>query len=106
MTTDWIEHHGKSDPDLPAGTLVMIRCRSGVTSDICPFEDFGIEDIEGKLAKSWWVHQGEWFDITHYRIVRPAAPAPRHPEMTARDVGSVIETGYMNRLMPPEGDEE
>lgn len=103
MADDWITHHGRGMPDLPLDAEVHLRLRDGTEDTALDLPDtvrFYASGIE-----NWWVHQGAWFDITHYRIARPAAPTLSNPALTARDVGSVIEMGYANRLMPPEGGE-
>ena len=67
----WIEHDGKSDPDLAPGTLVTFRCRDGYEDNVpSPFEGLS-HTGEGEWRRSWWVHKGAYNDITHYRVVTP-----------------------------------
>lgn len=69
----WIEHDGKSDPDLAPGTLVTFRCRDGYEdNEPAPFEGLcSTCNGNGNWSRSWWVHTGTNNDITHYRVVQP-----------------------------------
>lgn len=64
----WIEHDGKSAPDLPDGTLVKVRFRDMKGSDWLsePFEYWCADESD---PRDYWEHHDYADDIVAYRVV-------------------------------------
>lgn len=72
----WILHDGKSNPDLPEGTMLHRRYRSGRYSDSA---GTSLEYPNGEshdLFGANWVHRGSEFDVVAYRIVSQPKAEP------------------------------
>lgn len=69
--SDWIDHDGQGAPDLPPGTRVQVRFRGQNNSaGMVPCEPFKYSGEGPGFLGDWWSHQGEWYDIIAYRVVR------------------------------------
>lgn len=66
--SDWISHDGKGAPDLPPGTLVLVRLRDGVDWT-CPDPwEYWTPDEDD--PHDYWTFSDDepYFDIVAYRI--------------------------------------
>jgi len=73
MEDGWIEHDGKSRPNLPPGTLVLVRDTFGLDqskySHSSPTEWEWWDEPEDE--NSSWIKNEDGDYITHYKVVSP-----------------------------------